>query len=125
MRSVSVVFILLWASFSLVASDSSEQGKYCIRTRYGSCRLVHGRYGIYVENNGILNSHTSELLGTAGDAELDEMIYRAGSSFEHEIAGDFMVCPMSPKQDPKQSRTRAVQSVCVRSFSNTSVVARR
>jgi len=94
-------------------------GQCCQATRYGACFKVHGRYGIYVENNGIWIIGTKRLLSTAGDEKLDDMIYAAGGSFDHGLAGDFVVCPMS-KYLPEHS-----QAVCVQRYSNLRVVERK
>jgi hypothetical protein len=102
------------------ADERSGSGEYCKQTSFGICRNVHGRYGIYVENNGIVDLRTKELLSTAGDEKLDQMIRVAGGEFDHEVLGDFAVCPTSPHQRPH--RTKAVQSVCVQSYKSTKVV---
>jgi len=122
-----LVLILIALSASSSASDNAKtgSGSYCTQTRFGACRIVHGRYGIYVENNGIWDIRTKKLLTTAGDADLDQIIYKAGGSFDHEILGDFRVCPLSKVQNPAKSRTKASQAVCVQSFKNTRVVERR
>jgi hypothetical protein len=113
--------------FNSPASDNAQtgSGKFCTQTRFGACRVVHGRYGIYVENNGIFDIRSKKLLTTAGDGELDKMIYAAGSSFDHEVLGDFTVCPISKTYDPTESRTKASQAVCVQSFTKTRVAKRK
>jgi hypothetical protein len=102
------------------ADERSGSGQYCRQTSFGVCRSVHGRYGIYVENDGIVDLRTKELLSTAGDETLDQMIRAAGGEFDHEVLGDFVVCPTSPHEWPE--RTRAVQAVCVQSYKHTKVV---
>jgi hypothetical protein len=124
-----VAFLLILAAISPAqsrASDSAQQGsgRYCTKTHFGTCRVVHGRYGIYVEANGIWDIRSKKLLTTAGDADLDNMIYAAGGSFDHEILGDFAVCPTSEIFDPSTKRTKASQAVCVQSFKRTKVVKR-
>jgi hypothetical protein len=106
---------------SLAQADKrTGSGECCRQTSFGVCRNVHGRYGIYVENNGIVDIRTKELLSTPGDEKLDQMIRAAGREFDHEVLGDFVVCPTSLRERPE--RTRDVQAVCVQSFKNTKVV---
>ena len=127
MKHFVVAGTLLLLSVSSMLSDSAKtgSGNKCTQTPFGECRVVHGRYGIYVENNGIWDIRTKKLLTTAGDPDLDQMLHKAGVSFEHEILGDFKVCPLSKLQNPANSPTKAWQAVCVQSFKNTTVVKRR
>ncbi len=127
MRRVILTLIAIGLSSLSCASDNAKigSGSYCTQTRFGACRVVHGRYGIYVEANGIWDIHRSRLLTTSGDAELDQIIYNAGGSFEHEIVGEFAVCALSKMENPAQTRTKAWQAVCVQSFKNTKLVKRR
>ncbi len=127
MRRAILTLFAIGLSVSSWASDDAKtrSGSYCTQTRFGACRVVRGRYGIYVEANGIWDIHASRLLTTAGDADLDQMIYSAGGSFDHEIAGEFKVCPLSKMENPAQTRTKAWQAVCVQSFKNTKLVKKR
>lgn len=95
-------------------------GSGCKQSSFGVCRTVHGRYGIYVENDGIVDDRKGELLSTAGDGELDSMIRAAGDEYDSEILGDFVVCPLSARRAP--GRTKSVQFVCVRSYKRTQVI---
>jgi hypothetical protein len=118
---LSFIFILATSLGSYAGTDESTgSGKYCHQTQFGACRSIHGLYGIYVENNGIVDLRTEKLFSTAGDDELDRMIRAAGDEFGYEVLGEFVVCPISSYHRPE--RTRAVQSVCVQSYTNTKVV---
>lgn len=98
----------------------TDAGQHCKQTSFGACRTIRGRYGIYAENNGIVDLGSHELLSTAGDQELDAMIRSAGGEFDHEVLGEFVVCPTSAHHRPE--RTRAVQDVCVQSHKQIKVV---
>ena len=121
---ISHLSFLLIAALSIGshagADERSGSGKYCHQIQFGACRTVHGLYGIYVENNGIVDLRSNALLSSAGDEELDRMIRAAGGEFDYEILGEFVVCPLSPYQGSEH--TRAVQSVCVQSYRDTKVV---
>jgi hypothetical protein len=127
MLRAALTLIVISLSVPSWASDDAKtrSGSRCTETRFGACRVVHGRYGIYVEANGIWDIRTSRLMTTGGDADLDQIIYNAGGSFDHEILGDFTVCPLSKMENPAQTPTKAWQAVCVQSFKNTKLVKRR
>jgi hypothetical protein len=120
--------VLIAVSFSIAQCAAQENartgsGQYCKQTSFGSCRTVHGLYGIYVENNGIIDLRTHELFSTAGDGKLDAMIRVSGDEFDHEIYGEFIVCPTSARHRPEH--TKSVQMVCVQSYRDTKVVRSR
>lgn len=121
----TVILVIFLATSTTIGSSAQDDartgaGQYCKQTSYGPCRTIHGRYGIYVENNGIVDLASHELLSTAGDRELDAMIRSAGGEFDHEVLGEFVVCPTSARRRPE--RTRAVQDVCVQSHKQVKVV---
>jgi hypothetical protein len=94
-------------------------GACCVAKAAGQCFTVHGRYGIYVENNGIWVMHERRLLSTAGDGEMDAMIYAKGGSFDYALEGDFLVCPITPR------KSGHLQYVCIREHSHLKIVGRR
>ena len=120
------IFVMLLV-VPTIASDNPRcgSGKYCKQSGFGACRTIRGRYGIYVESNGIIEVRTKRLLSTAGDGELDQMIYDTGGEFDHELLGDFTICPMSKLENPINSNFRDWQTVCVQSYKNTRVVKRQ
>ena len=75
---ISHLSFLLIAALSIGshagADERSGSGRYCHQIQFGACRTVHGLYGIYVENNGIVDLRSNALLSSAGDEELDRMI---------------------------------------------------
>lgn len=79
---------------------------------------MHGRYAIYVENNGIVEIAARRLFTTAGDGALDKMIYQAGDWENFALLGDFTVCPNS------KYRVGHRQSVCIQAYKNIKVVKR-
>jgi hypothetical protein len=93
-------------------------GKCCGETSLGKCFSVHGRYAIYVENNGIWFIAERRLLPTAGDGDLDQMIRVRGDWQNFDLVGDFTVCPLSTFQHGHR------QSVCVQSYRNIKVMKR-
>jgi hypothetical protein len=123
--AAAVLIAVSFASARCAAQESSRtgSGQYCKQTSFGSCRTVLGLYGIYVENNGVFDLRMHELLSTAGDERLDAMIRASGDEFDHEISGEFIVCPMSARHRPEH--TKSVQMVCVQSYKDTKVVKSR
>ena len=93
-------------------------GKCCAETQFGKCFAVHGRYAVYVENNRIWVIGEKRLLTTAGDGDLDQMIYDRGDWQDFDLDGDFTVCPRSRLEQGQ------MQSVCVQSYKNIRVTKR-
>jgi hypothetical protein len=120
-RSVLVSFLL--AALTTGASADKDctktgSGKCCTETKFGKCFSVHGRYAVYVENNGIWAIGQKRLLVTAGDGDLDQMIYERGDWQDFDLVGDFIVCPSS------RFKRGYRQSVCVQSYKNVKVANR-
>ncbi len=121
MRTLLIVFLIVIAGLSTVHAQDCRgtgSGSCCHPTQYGKCFKVHGRYAIYVENNGIWMIGTRRLLSTAGDEKLDKLIEAQGDWQEYALIGDYVVCPASMYR-PKQ-----MQSVCVQSYTHLRVVKR-
>jgi len=93
-------------------------GTCCTEAKFGKCFSVHGRYAIYVENNGIWAIGERRLLPTAGDGDLDQLIYDRGDWQDFDLVGDFTVCPLSRFELGHR------QSVCVQSYKNIGVTKR-
>jgi len=119
-RLFFVVFLAVVASRTSGAQSCSPSGagECCAEKTAGQCFEVHGRYGIYVENNGIWILRERRLVFTAGDEKLDAMINANCDSFGHAIDGDFVVCPVTPRQRGH------LQYVCIRRYSHLKVVPR-
>jgi len=121
-RTALVVLATLVALTVAASADKdcskTGSGKCCTETSFGKCFSVHGRYAIYVENNGIWAISEKRLLPTAGDGDLDKMIRDRGDWQDFDLVGDFTVCPLSRfKQGHRQS-------VCVQGYRNLKVVKR-
>ena len=112
-QTLALLFLAMFPLGNIAQSNKpcnpQGSGQCCVATTIGSCFALHGRYGIYVENNGIWSIRERRLLITAGDAALDEQIYKLGGSFNHALEGDFKVCPVSKDEHGR------VASVCVQS----------
>jgi hypothetical protein len=117
--AVAALFVSLTsAAFADKDCSKTGSGKCCTDAIYGKCFSVHGRYAVYVENNGIWVISQKRLLRTAGDGDLDQNIYDRGDWQDFDLVGDFTVCPLSKF---KQGRR---QSVCVQSYRNIKVMKR-
>jgi len=115
---LAIVVMLTAAAFADKDCSKTGSGKCCTETSFGKCFSVHGRYAIYVENNGIWAISQRRLLSTAGDGDLDQMIRDRGDWQDFDLVGGFRVCPLSRF---KQGHT---QSVCVQSYRDLKVMKR-
>jgi hypothetical protein len=120
LRVILLFLFLISISNSARARDSAEQGsgKFCTQKEFGGCFTVHGRYAIYVEANGIWVIGTKHLLRTAGDADLDDLIYKQGDWQDWALSGDYHVCPLSAFHRGR------MQGVCVQSYKNIRAIKR-
>jgi hypothetical protein len=115
---LAIVVALTVAALADKNCSTTGSGKCCTETSFGKCFSVHGRYAIYVENNGIWAISQKRLLLTAGDGDLDQMIYDRGDWQDFDLVGDFTVCPLSRfKQGHRQS-------VCVQGYRNLKMMRR-
>jgi len=122
-RTLSILFLLATLStVALVAQNcpGTGAGSCCTAKETGQCFKVHGKYAIYVENNGIWITQTKKLLTTAGDGDLDDKIYAAGDWQDYALSGDFTVCSSTKYRYPARHR----QYVCIQSYKNIKVVKR-
>jgi hypothetical protein len=110
--------LLFVLALSSVLSVNTAVAENCTESQAGKCFKVHGRYAIYVENNGIWVMGTNRLLSTAGDKKLDDMINDKGDWENYAIVGDFVVCPLT-----KYIRGHK-QTVCIKSYANLKIVKR-
>jgi hypothetical protein len=112
---VRISLVLILSSILMTTKATAEE---CTETKVGGCFSVHGRYAIYVENNGIWVIGTRRLLVTAGDEKLDAMINTKGDWQDYALVGDFAVCPMTEFQRGHK------QTVCIKSYSNLKMIKR-
>lgn len=107
MKAIIVAVLLL---ASVARADDS-----CKETNFGKCYSVHGRYAIYVQNNGIWVIGSKRLLLATSD-KLDAMILDKGNWLDYAVIGDFTVCPRSRYEVGHK------QQLCVQSYKNTRIV---
>src|SRR5271169_1806983 len=121
-RTVLIAFaIVVTLTPAVVAAEDCSKtgsGTCCAETSFGKCFSLHGRYAIYVENNGIWAISQKRLLPTAGDGDLDQMIRDRGDWQDFDLVGDFTVCPLQPFKRGHR------QPVCVQSYRNIKVTKR-
>src|SRR5882724_5150225 len=118
LAAVALLVSLTASAFADKDCSKTGSGKCCEEASYGKCFVVHGRYAVYVENNGIWVISQKRLLRTAGDGDLDQMIYDRGDWQDFDLVGDFTVCPLS------KFKQGHMQSVCVQSHRNVKVMER-
>jgi len=116
--TIAIMVTLTPVVFADKDCSKTGSGKCCVETSVGKCFSVHGRYAIYVENNGIWAISQRRLLPTAGDGDLDQMIRDRGDWQDFDLVGDFAVCPLD-----KFKRGHR-QSVCVQGYRNIKVTKR-
>jgi len=123
MTARSLIIFVAFVGLTVGAAADKDctktgSGKCCAETQFGKCFAVHGRYAVYVKNNGIWVIGEKRLVTTAGDGDLDQMIYNRGDWQDFDLDGDFTVCPRSSFEQGQ------MQQVCVQSYKNIRVTKR-